>query len=112
MQETELTITDPDAADAPAALQDVDPQARFDYDGAGFAVIALEEFFYRINSSLQTVVIFERVGEAELDVVVVAGGGAAGLAKDDFDAEGAATREVVGELESFCEVRDCEVVRG
>lgn len=101
MEHVELVARGDDAWKLPRAIQGVADGNRFDHDGDGFAVVAIEQFFYRINSSLQTTAIFELVDETTCRVTLVSGGGAAGLAKDDLDAEGTALRKLVGKFEAF-----------
>lgn len=111
MKHVELTVRGENATAVPRALQEFAPDERFDYDGDGFAAIVAEQYFYRVLSSLQTTVLFEKLGDTTVDVTLVSGGGAAGLGKDDVDAEGQAVRDLVNEIETFCDRHNLDVVR-
>lgn len=110
MERRELTVRGEGAGGVPRALAEFAPDDRFDYDGDGFAVVT-EQFFYRVLASLQTTCIFDLVDDATVDITLVAGGGAAGLAKHDLDAEGEALRKHVRQIERFCRENDLEVKR-
>lgn len=111
MEHVELTVLGEDAWTVPRAIRGFPEDNRFDYDGDGFAVILTEQFFYRINSSLQTTTIFELIDDSAVKVTLVSGGGAAGLAKDDLDAESTAVRKLVSDIENFCRQNDLEIER-
>lgn len=111
MNRVELTVHGENATAVPRALGEFAPDERFDYVGDGFAVIVAEQYFYRVLSSLQTTVIFEQVDDTTVEVTLVSGGGAAGLAKDDMDAEGQAIRGLVNDIETFCDRQDLDVER-
>lgn len=108
MERARVTVRGEDAWALPRAVADVDAESRFDHEGDGFAVIVLEQYFYRILGSVQTTVVFELVDDGELVATVIAGGGAAGMARDDADAEGTALRQLVDRLRRFCERNDLE----
>lgn len=109
MESVALTVRGEEAWALPRAITDVESETRFDYDGDGFAVIALEQYYYRILSSVQITVIFDLVEEETMEVRLVGGGGTAGLARDDVDAEGTALRELVGEFRRFADEMNLEI---
>lgn len=111
MQTVSLTIRGDGVDTVPRAISDIDDEDRFDYEGDGFAVVALERFYYRILASVQTTVVFDLVEDTVLDVTVVAGGGATRLAKRDLDADGQHVRSIVQGIESYCRRHDLEVER-
>lgn len=84
---------------------------RLDCDGDGFAVIATERFFYRHNPSLQPTSIFELIDDTTCKVTLISGGGAAGLVKDDLEAESTALRTLVRKFEHFGRKHDLEIER-
>lgn len=111
MERVELTVRGDGAPNVPRAIQDVTGEDRTDYDGDGFAVVAVERFYYRSNSTLQTTVVFERVDDATCEVTLISGGGGAGLLKDDVGTEQASSKRLVQAIEDFCRVRDLEIQR-
>lgn len=111
MKHVELTARGENATAVPRALREFAPDERFDYDGDGFAAIVAEQYFYRVLSSLQITALFESVDDTTVDVTLVSGGGAAGLARYDADAEGQAVRDLVNEIETFCDRHDLDVER-
>lgn len=111
MKQHEFTVRGEDAWTVPRAIADHRWDGRFDHQGDGFAVVVLEDFYHRINSSVQTTVIFELVDDATCEVTVVSGGAAAGWAKESFDADGAASRKLVKHLQGYCRANDLELDR-
>ncbi|MFP4590881.1 MAG: hypothetical protein ACLFMX_02720 [Halobacteriales archaeon] len=111
MQTVSLTIRGDGADSAPRAIADIESDGRYDHQGDGFAVVALERFYYRILASVQTTVVFELVDDDVLEITVVAGGGATKLAKADHGAEGDHARRIVEAIEQYCRRRDLEVER-
>lgn len=101
METAWVTVRGEEAWTLPRAIADIESEARFDYDGDGFAVIAMEQYYHRTLSSLQTTVVFDLVDEETMEIRLIAGGGAAGLARDDVDAEGTALRNLVERLRRF-----------
>lgn len=102
MKREELTVHGDDAWTVPRAVQDVARDDRFDYDGDGFAVVVVEEYYYRNLSSLQTTLLFDLVDETTCEITLVAGGASAGLARYDADAEGESIRRLVRKFETYC----------
>lgn len=111
MESVTLAVRGEEAWALPRAIADIESEARFDYDGDGFAVIVIEQYFYRILSSIQTTVVFDLVDENTMEVRLIAGGGAAGLARDDVDAEGTALRKLVGRLGRLGSEMDLDIER-
>lgn len=111
MKSASLTVRGEDAWALPKSIADVESEDRFRYDGNWFAVITIEQYFYRILSSVQTTVVFDLVDETTMEVRVIAGGGAAGLARDDADAEGTALRKLVERLRRFAARMDLDIER-
>lgn len=106
-----MTVRGAEAWTVPRAIADITEEGRVDYDGDGFAVVVIEQFFYRNLSSLQTTLVFDLVDDTTCEVTLVVGGAAAGLAKYDADAEGTAIRDLVRELEAYCRRHDLEFER-
>ena len=111
MDTVALTVRGEEAWSLPRAIADVESEARFDHDGDRFAVIAIEQYFYRTLSSIQTTVIFDLVDENAMEVRIIAGGGAAGLARNDVDAEGTALRKIVGRFRRFASEMNLKIER-
>lgn len=111
MESVALTVQGEEVSALPRAIADIESEARFDYDGDGFAVIVVEQYYYRILSSIQTTIIFDLGDENTMEVRLIAGGGAAGLARDDVDAEGTALRKLMDRLSRFGNEMDLDIER-
>lgn len=111
MEHVQLTVRGADAWTVPRALKDVPEKKRFDYDGDGFAVIVTEQFFLRINSTLQVTTIFELVDDDVCKVTLVPGGGAAGLLQRDVGSESTARNDLLRKIEDYCRANDLELER-
>lgn len=111
MERVELTVRGDDARDLPTAIHGVSEERTVGYQGDGFGVIVTERFYLRNNSNMQATIIFDLVDETTCKVVIVAGGGGAGLLQMTFGSEGHAASKFINELEDFCDAHDLEVER-
>lgn len=103
MEQIEFTVHGADVGELPSAITGFPRNKRVDYSGDGFAVIITEQYFFRMNSTLQATAIFELVDDTTCKVSIVSGGGGEGFLQHDWGTESGKSNKLVQKLEPFCQ---------
>lgn len=105
MKTIKVSITGLNLKDLPSKLKKSILEACWDsyFRIIGSAhIFAINEYYYRINSTLVTIIILDISEESKYDIEIVTGGGSVGIFGFTWGAEEKSNKKVFGIIKNLC----------